>query len=281
MPELRYIFPHDDGENDRLDQFHYMIYKVLLRKPHQGRLPSRGACAVLDVGYGTGYWLADMGALYPHAELFGIDLAPLVRDQMATGRDTHHLNWDYEQPQWPLAEGSLDLIHMSGLCGSVANWDHLYLKPGTGRLEIIEIDWQPRCDDGTLPLGPNDAFTVWWDTMRSASARLGKPIQYPHHLPQALEQIGFEVEKNDTIRIQSWEYGDDEYDELTAEAARWYVCAMGKTPNDDNRPLRSFSGMSMELFTRVEGWTADQVERLQEALYDPVERSSVHLYHRL
>lgn len=116
--------------------------------------------------------------------------------------------------------------------------------------------------------------------MCRATQRLGRPIAYPHHIARTLEQIGFEIETNEAIRIQSWE--DRGYEETIPKLmAQYYKLAMGNSPKDDGQILKSFSGMAMAAFTQVEGWSPEAVERLQEDLYDPVAVGSVHLYHRL
>jgi hypothetical protein len=163
------------------------------------------------------------------------------------------------------------------------------LVPGTGRLEIVEIDWEPCCDDESLSTDDNAPFNVWWRTICHASQRIGRSIEYPHHLPRALEQIGFEIEVNEVIRVQSYEKLQKHHSPRTTAAdakasdiARWYITSMGPSPDaQTGKILRSFSGMSMELFTSVEGWTAQQVENLQDGMHHEMIRSSVHLYHRL
>ncbi|KAK4551844.1 hypothetical protein LTR86_010840 [Recurvomyces mirabilis] len=225
-----------------------------------------------------------MKNLYPNSELTGFDLASVVPNQPTLRRGIRHLMVDFEQPHWPVNEGSMDLIHMSNLCGSVSDWASLcatayrYLTPGTGKLELVEFDWEPLCDDNTLP--PSAPLHLWWQTMKQASAHNGRPIEYPHHLTRHLEQMGYEIEHNENIRIQSYEdYRDG--DGLASRIARRYMLAMGRSPDEAGRPFRSFSGMSMELFTSVAQWTPEQVEQLQEDLYTPIQMSSVHLYHRL
>lgn len=47
------------------------------RAVHRALAPRNGPMpAVLDVGSGSGSWVLDMGELFPHAEVVGLDLAP-------------------------------------------------------------------------------------------------------------------------------------------------------------------------------------------------------------
>lgn len=81
----RFLTPHlaDPPEHCRLDLQHEMLKKkmngLFLRPdavhralaPKQTEIPS-----ILDVGAGSGCWALDVGKLFPHADVVGIDLAP-------------------------------------------------------------------------------------------------------------------------------------------------------------------------------------------------------------
>jgi hypothetical protein len=90
---------------------HYMIYKVALGDA---------------LGYGTGYWLYDMRERHPSCGLVGIDIAIPTREMCSPGQNIHFIGgFSFEQDAWPFADGQFNLIHMSGLCGSVADWAKL------------------------------------------------------------------------------------------------------------------------------------------------------------
>ena len=222
-------------ENDRLDQLCHLIHNVALGTPHPARLiPHTNRPHVLDVGYGTGSWLYDMSDKYPNAHLVGIDTAPTRERDPEPSKDMHFLApVDFESDDWGVLEGSFDLINMSQLCGSVRDWDRLcrralrYLAPGTGRIQLIEIDWEPCCDDGTLP--DDSPMHLWWLTICRASAFNGRPIQYEHRLPRMLEQAGFEIEQNFPFTMQTWEDNRQPStpDELRKnQVARWCMSAV-------------------------------------------------------
>ena len=59
--------------------------------------------------------------------------------------------------------------------------------------------------------------------MKDASARIGRPIEYPHGLTRYLEQMGYEIEHNENIRIQSYE-DHIEGDDIPSLTARKYMC---------------------------------------------------------
>jgi hypothetical protein len=81
---------------------------------------------VLDIGYGTGYWLSDMRHQYPHSTLMGIDLAPRTWDPSILGDRINLIaDFNFEQDVWPFSENQIDLIHVAQLCGSVSDWAKL------------------------------------------------------------------------------------------------------------------------------------------------------------
>ncbi|KAK5121061.1 hypothetical protein LTR85_005545 [Meristemomyces frigidus] len=262
-----------------------------LHKAHVSN-PS-GRYRILDVGYGTGAWLYDMLDEYPNAQLVGIDMAPTEEENPRPGRDIRFVaHVDFTQNDWGLREGSFDLVRMSQLCGSVPDWQRLctnawrYLAPGTGRLELCEIDWEPCCDDGTLSSDPNAPMNLWWRTICDATERTGRPIAYPQGIASLLERIGFEIEVVDSVRLQTWEDMGIADDARPNHVARWFLTTMGRTTHDCQRlgelgDIRAYSGMSMALFTQVAGWSAEDVERLQEGMYQEITDRNIHFYQRL
>ncbi|KXL49764.1 hypothetical protein M433DRAFT_62118, partial [Acidomyces richmondensis BFW] len=261
-------------ENTRLDMFHKLITVAMHGALHRADFSTpRGILHALDVGYGTGIWLLDMADLYPSARLYGIDTVPEV---------------DFEQPDWGFAHGSFDYIHMSQLLGSVSDWERLcrtafrYLAPGTGRLELVEVDWEPCCDDGTLSPSLQEPINLWWQCMLEATRATGKSIAYPRNIRAILEHIGFEVELEEKVRIESWDNKVAENDRIR-EITRWYFGIMGHSPPDSvGDALDSWSGLSMALFTQKLNWHPADVMRLQDSiLNNNVMRSSIHLHHFL
>lgn len=161
-----------------------------------------------------------------------------------------------------------------------------YLAPVTGRIQFVEIDWEPCCDDGTLR--EDSAMNTWWRTMCYASHQTGRPIQYEHRLPRILEEAGFEIEDSSRYRVQTWEDQSRDAETLRRNrVARWFMTAMGDGPGRDKRTgelipgPRGFGGLSMALFTKVAGWLPGQVERLERDLRSEVCRLNVHVYFRL
>jgi ubiquinone/menaquinone biosynthesis C-methylase UbiE len=115
-------------EAERLDIMHTLIYTTALKsRLHLAKLsdPRR----VLDIGFGTGFWMMEMAKKYPRAEVIGYDLI-LPDGKLPKVGPTLH--WqapvDYLAPRWPVEDGSVDIVHMAQLCGSVNDWASLYRK---------------------------------------------------------------------------------------------------------------------------------------------------------
>src|SRR5260221_6078075 len=70
---VRYMFPADTQEINRLDFQHY-----LLRHAFRGNYaaPIGLPESILDVGTGTGRWAREMAAQFPSANVVGFDIVP-------------------------------------------------------------------------------------------------------------------------------------------------------------------------------------------------------------
>jgi SAM-dependent methyltransferase len=68
-----YMLPKDLKEVNRLNFEHYVAHYAL-----KGSYiaPIREPTKILDVGYGTGKWMADMAAEFPGTQIVGVDLTP-------------------------------------------------------------------------------------------------------------------------------------------------------------------------------------------------------------
>lgn len=94
--------------------------------------------------------------------------------------------------------------------------------------------------------------------MREASSRFGKPIEYPENAEALLTRAGFTdiTHKTVFIPLQPRSRVNREY-----KLEGWFKLAM--CLEDENGVLsQSFEGLSMCLFTRQLGWTAQEVRSL-------------------
>ncbi|KAF8858641.1 S-adenosyl-L-methionine-dependent methyltransferase [Acephala macrosclerotiorum] len=175
---------------------------------------------ILDIGTGTGIWVIDMADKYINAEVVGVDVAMIQPAMIPLNSIFTQMN--FEEEWHGLGTGSWDLIHLRMLCGSVTNWPNLYekafrhLKPGSGWLEHVEIDFSVHCDDGTLPTG--SILDMWTQSLLDAT-KDSKPLAYNANTRVLLEQQGFEDINEEIIRVPLNPWPKDPWQK---DIGRWY-----------------------------------------------------------
>ncbi|KAF2719560.1 S-adenosyl-L-methionine-dependent methyltransferase [Polychaeton citri CBS 116435] len=248
---------------------------------------------VLDVGCGSGGWAVEIAMEYPQASVVAIDLVDAIPTKPP------NLHWkilNFDQPQWGLEEGSFDLIHLGHLCGSVSNWDRLfskcfrYLAPG-GHLEIIEMDWEPRCEDGSLP--PNSPMHQWWEYMKASTT--ARPIAYRHDTGEMLEQAGFVQVSHlgpNRVPFNDWpekiKSANVTKDHEAAVLGINHCCNMTggtslctSTATSNNNQSRGFEALTMRPFTQKLGWQPTQVWDFLKSVDTCMKKQKHHGYHDL
>ncbi|KAJ8605672.1 hypothetical protein MRB53_041389 [Persea americana] len=123
---------------------------------------------------------------------------------------------------------------------------HRHLKPGVGSIEQVEIDYTPRCDDGTLNYDP---VVQWYEYLANATAQAARPIAYQHNTRQMLETAGFTDIQEQIIKAP---YNPWPKDPHQKEVGRWYCVAL----------TEGLEALSLAAFTRVYRWSAADVKRL-------------------
>ncbi|KAG9048512.1 hypothetical protein FS837_012702 [Tulasnella sp. UAMH 9824] len=122
-----YMLPADVAEHGRLDLQHEMLKKKrggLFYAPQAVRkaLASREGSqpSILDVGSGSGSWVIEMGKLFPHVEVVGLDLVP------ANLTSTPPPNCRFECDDANLGlmhyKGCFDVVHASCIAQGITNY---------------------------------------------------------------------------------------------------------------------------------------------------------------
>lgn len=266
------------SEHERLDIMHQLIYgDALGGELHLAQL-KRPPQRIVDLGFGSGYWMMEAATKYPNAECIGLDLVPPVANIAHPPEKAVFLTpTDFTAPAaWPIKDGSVDLVHMAQLCGSVPDWVDLYskayrsLQPGTGQIEHIEIDWTPRTTEPQLPQKATPLWDWWWYT-KDASRRARRPLEYREDTGDLLEHAGFMDVSHRQIRIPlSLVISRDDRD---YKLYYGYHMAMGC------KDCNSFHALSMSFLTRYSpGMSPAQAAHICSAALAVVQMQSLPLY---
>ncbi|CZT00557.1 related to methyltransferase [Rhynchosporium agropyri] len=267
----KYMFPIDDNEMDRMDIYHKFFSVARREALHSTPFIENydKGPRVLDLGCGTGIWAIDMAEKYHHrnVEVKGIDLAVIQPARIPPGLVFSQR--DIESPWWWCEVDSWDLIHMRMLAGSISSWQDTYtqifrhLKPQFGWLEHVEIDMEPRCDDGTLPA--DSSIIQWTKLLFDATAQAYRPLQYNHRTGAMLQEIGF-VDINEQIikvPLNPWEN-----DPQLKDIGRWYNLGL----------TQGLDALTTAPLTRMFGWSKVDVDRLVANVKREICSKKLHVY---
>ena len=158
------------------------------------------------------------------------------------------------------------MIHARFLLGSVSSQAHLYksvfnaLKPG-GYFEISEMECGTFSDDGTVR--PEMPSVRWWNMLEEAFEKLGKPIVKISEYPRLFQDAGFEDVYWQMMKRPT---NDWPRDGKMKEVGRFSCLNF----------LEGLEGFTMAPFTRVLGWTPDEVKVLCAQVRAESVKRSIH-----
>ncbi|KAF4918492.1 putative methyltransferase tdiE [Colletotrichum viniferum] len=200
---------------------------------------------VLDVGCGIGMWAIDFGEEHPESEVIGVDLSPV---QPGFTPPNVHYEIDDLEEEWSFSR-KFDYIHSMMMTGAFRDWPNFHrqafenLNPG-GWLEIQDIDFPMRCDDGTIP--PECDLGRWNDLMMEAGRRSGFLLDTCGRAAEMMANAGF----IDIVRIPfKWPINQWPRDVRHKTLGLW-------TEANFSVGLES---MTLALFTRFMGWRKEEV----------------------
>lgn len=139
-----------------------------------------------------------------------------------------------------------------------------HLKPYHGHIEQVEIDYNPRCDDGTLQ--PNAYVVQWANELMDAMDGFGRPLRMDSGLTkQRLAEAGFADIKEEVIRlpINGWPPNPHERD-----IGRWFNLGM----------RQSYLPLSLAPLSRGHNMTVPQIQQLTDRVAAEVYSLNVHAY---
>ena len=220
---------------------------------------------VLDLGTGTGIWAIDIADEFPSATVVGVDLSPIqppwVPPNCAFYVDDYEDTWTYRP------HDAFDYIHGRALSGTTSDWSKFYhqvynhLKPG-GYVEMQEYDAEFFADDDSLDRA---RWSVTWTTqLDEASQRFNKRINVAQFHKQWIIDAGFVDVKEEVHRIPVGPWAKDPH---LKELGKWERLHM----------QMSVESHTPALFSRILGWTPDQIRVLIECAKAEIRDKNLHL----
>ncbi|KAH7030072.1 S-adenosyl-L-methionine-dependent methyltransferase [Macrophomina phaseolina] len=260
--EGAYNFPNDDKEQDRLDMVHHMQILAKGNKLFLAPLSSPPK-RILDVGTGTGIWAIEAGDAYPDAEIVGNDLSPI---QPRWVPPNVRFEVDDVESDWPVRD-FFDLVHVRYMAGSIADWPRLFrqafaaTKPG-GWAEFSDYEMKYYSDDGSMP---DDSYMKKLaELLVEGCDKIGRTVSPGPSLKGWMEQAGFTNIKQEICKLP-----------------------MGAWPKDNTMKqigafnfVQTYEGLEafvLAVFTRILGWTADEVQIFIAKCRADMKKKDVHM----
>ncbi|GKT66795.1 methyltransferase domain-containing protein [Colletotrichum tofieldiae] len=223
-----------------------------------------GANRVLDIGTGTGIWAMDYADDHPEAVVIGVDLSPIQPEYVPPNCrfeiDDVEKEWTWQEP--------FDFVFARHMNACFASWEKFLkqaydnLEPG-GYIELQDNAFPILSGDGTLK--EDDPMARWSTLMMEGTELIGRPITVPGIFRQLLQEAGFEdvVEHKRVWPTSPWPKN-----EALRELGFWtQACSLdGVEPG------------ALALFTRVLGWTREEVLVFIASVRKDFKNRDIHAY---
>ena len=198
-----YLLPDPDTEQeiDRLDLQHYMLRYLL-----QGNYlaPITNPTRILDIGSGTGRWVAEMAEEFAQADLIGVDLK--LPEQGATPFSPNsHFQVSNALDGLPFEDATFDFVHQRLLIFAVprVRWlplvgEMVRVTRQGGWVELIEVNPSFR------PMGPSTKRIV--ELVAQASVQRELDPEVSQHMGTLLSTAGLKHIVTDTrvVPVGAW-----------------------------------------------------------------------------
>ncbi|KAK5121983.1 hypothetical protein LTR85_004555 [Meristemomyces frigidus] len=259
----KYALPNDDAEINRLELQHRIWQLSLSGRLNLAPIPPT-VKNVLDIGCGTGAWAIEFAEAHPDCRVIGADLSPiqptLVPPNVEFLVDDITSSWVYTQ--------RFDYIHSRAITVGIKDWASLVdqcwqnLAPG-GWVEFQEYHMPFASDDDTMKNGP--AFLRWNEGLKAATTKVGTHLDAILSMPPVLKERGFV--------------------NLGTAATKWPIGPWPRGKREKKigelmeRDLSSaVEGASLRLFTKVLGWSEEDVQKLVKDVEQDILARRMHAY---
>lgn len=226
-------FPNDNKSANNEAIAHTMFLKLFNDRPYTA--PIEEPRNIIDLGTGTGLWaslVADWfdGENHPLAAVKGVDLAPQQDSSLQP-----NLEFEVDDITKDWASHTLyDLVHIRLLWGVIDDWRKVYAEcfkyvslvaswfiaqdrcrhmNSGGYLQFADVDFTPRCDDGTM--AEDNVWREWQQTAHSFAEISQRRFFSAEETEQEMKDAGFVdiVQKKYKLPIGGWS-SDPRYREI-------------------------------------------------------------------
>ncbi|KAK4449055.1 S-adenosyl-L-methionine-dependent methyltransferase [Podospora aff. communis PSN243] len=261
----KYVMPNDEREQERLDLQHHLFLLTFENKLYlcpAGR-DGRELRNVLDVGTGTGIWAVDFADEFPATSVVGVDLSPIQSHFVPP-----NLSFQVDDVEEPWTWGvKYDFIYSRMMTAALADWPRFFeraydgLAPG-GWLELADI-CPLTSDDGTLK--EEHAASKWVNHLMEGCKAIGRPFDGAIKYKEQMEAQGF-------INVQQvvfkWPQNRWPKDKRHKELGIWTLENISS----------GLHGLSSAVFTRVLGWSPEELEVLLAEVRNDIKNTKIHAY---
>ncbi len=126
-----------------------------------------------------------------------------------------------------------------------------------------ELAFPVQCDDDSLP--KDSALLQWSTLMLEATTRIGQALDNPSNYEKWMKDTGF---TNVQTTMYRWPGNPWPKKPADKELGLWVMVNL----------LDGLQGFTMALFTRVLGWSVEQVELLLVDIRKDVQSKKIHTY---
>lgn len=261
----KYVIPNDEREQERLDLQHHLFLLTFENKLYLSPAGRDGheLKNVLDVGTGTGIWAVDFADEFPGTSVIGVDLSP-IQSPFVPPNLTFQVD-DVEEPwTWSV---KFDFIYSRMMTASLADWPKFFerayeaLAPG-GWIELADI-CPLTSDDGSLT--PDHSVSKWVNQLMEGCKAIGRPFDGAMKYKEQLEAQGF---VNVQQVVFKWPQNKWPKDKKHKELGIWTL---------ENISC-GLHGLSSAVFTRILGWSAEELEVLLGQVRKDLKNTEIHSY---